>query len=68
MKMRIFDCNPVCGFVDYGSIDTLSKKKWVTKMRCKKCGNAWLSENHLNGHNECPKCHAIGKCYIISVR
>lgn len=60
-KCRILDCNKITGFVDYGEVDLTKNGGYSTKMRCKKCGAAWLDVNHQNGRSECPKCRAKGK-------
>ena len=67
MKIRIFDYDAIVGFVDYGTIDSEVNGGWSTKMRCKKCGAAWISENYVTGNDTCPKCNAIGKKYVIPV-
>ena len=67
MKIRVIDCDAIVGFVDYGTIDSEKNGGWSTKMRCRKCGAAWLAENYINGIETCPKCNATGKRYVISV-
>ena len=49
MEIRVIDCDAIVGFVDYGTIDSEKNGGWSTKMRCKKCGAAWLAENYING-------------------
>lgn len=63
MEVKVIDCDAIVGFVDYGIIDSEKNSGWSTKMRCKKCGAAWLAENYINGI----KCNATGKKYVISV-
>ena len=48
MEIRVIDCDAIVGFVDYGTIDSEKNGGWSTKMRCKKCGAAWLAENYIN--------------------
>lgn len=67
MEIRVIDYDAVVGFVDYGIIDSEKNSGWSTKMRCKKCGTAWLAENHVNGIETCPKCNTTGKKYVIRV-
>lgn len=67
MKIRVIDCDAIVGFVDYGTIDSEKNGGWSTKMRCRKCGAAWLAENHASGIDSCPKCGATGKKYVIPV-
>lgn len=67
MKVRVINCDVIVGFVDYGISDSKVNGGYSTKMRCKKCGNAWLAENYLCGRDTCPKCNTTGKRYIISV-
>ena len=67
MEITIIDYDAVQGYVNYGSIDTNKNGGYSTKMRCKKCGAAWLAENYLNGHDSCPKCKATGKRVVISI-
>lgn len=67
MEIRVIGCDAIVGFVDYGTIDSEKNGGWSTKMRCKKCGAAWLAENYINGIETCPKCNATGKKYVISV-
>ena len=50
-----------------GIIDSDKNGGWSTKMRCRKCGAAWLAENHASGIDSCPKCGATGKKYVIPV-
>ena len=61
------DCDAIVGIVDYGVFDTETNGGYATKMRCKSCGNAWISENYVDGNDTCPKCGATGKGCIISV-
>ena len=68
MEIRVIDYDAVVGFVDYGTIDSEKNGGWCTKMRCKKCGAAWLTENHADGRYSCPKCKATGKGCIIPVQ
>ena len=68
MEIRVIDYDAVVGFVDYGTIDSEKNGCWYTKMRCKKCGAAWLVENHADGRYSCPKCKATGKGCIIPVQ
>lgn len=68
MEIRVIDYDAVVGFVDYGTIDSEKNGGWLTKMRCKKCGAAWLAENHADGRYSCPKCGATGKGCIIPVQ
>lgn len=42
MEIRVIDCDAIVGFVDYGTIDSEKNGGYSTKMRCKKCGAAWL--------------------------
>lgn len=67
MEIIVIDYDAVYGYVNYGSIDINKNGGYSTKMRCKKCGNAWLAENFLNGHDTCPKCKATGKRFIMSI-
>ena len=67
MEIRVIDCDAIVGFVDYGTIDSEKNGGYSTKMRCKKCGAAWLAENYATGYDTCPKCGATGKKYVISV-
>ena len=60
-KIFIMDCDAVYGFVNYGSMDLEDNGGYATKMRCKKCGNAWLDINYVAGYDTCPKCGASGK-------
>lgn len=69
MIIRVIDCNPIVGFVDYGTIefdehDTNPYASKATKMRCMKCGAAWLAENEVAGTDVCPECLATDK-YVI---
>ena len=65
MEIRVIDCDAIVGFVDYGTIDSETNGGWSTKMRCRKCGAAWLAENHASGIDSCPKCGATGKKYVM---
>lgn len=68
MNIRVIDCNPIVGFVDYGTIECDTNNIYSglgTKMRCKKCGHAWLSENEVAGTDTCPKCFATGRDVIM---
>lgn len=67
MKLMIIDNDAVYGFVNYGTIDSEKNGGWTTKMRCRKCGAAWLAEYFTNGHDVCPKCQATGN-NIMSLR
>lgn len=67
MKTRIIDYNAITGFVDYGECDSEINGGYTAKMRCKKCGNAWLSANYVDGYFTCPKCGATGKTVVIPV-
>lgn len=66
-KIHIYDCDAVYGFVNYGSMDSEDNGGYATKMRCKKCGAAWLDINHVSGYDTCPKCGAQGDKYIMAV-
>ena len=68
MKVRIIDSDAIVGFVDYGIYDSEKNGGYVTKMRCKKCGAAWLAENYAGGKDFCPECKAKGKKYVIAVK
>lgn len=63
-KIHIYDFDAVYGFVDYGSMDSKDNGSYATKMRCKKCGAAWLDINHVDGYFTCPKCNASGTSVI----
>ena len=63
-KIHVYDYDAVYGFVDYGSVDSEDNGGYSAKMRCKKCGAAWLDINHLDGHFTCPDCGASGKNVI----
>lgn len=67
MKTRILEYNAIVGFVDYGYADSENNGGYYTKMRCKKCGAAWLAENHVSGIDTCLKCGATGKGWVIPV-
>lgn len=62
MKIFVFDSNLVIGFVNYGSIEVSDDGEFnpyegaATKMRCYKCGAAWLAENYIGGDFICPTC------------
>lgn len=66
-KVRILDYDAVHGFVDYGEVDLKKNGGYSAKMRCKKCGAAWLDINHLNGYDTCPKCGASGREYVVAM-
>lgn len=68
MKVRIIDSDAIVGFVDYGICDSDKNGGYATKMRCKKCGAAWLAENYPGGKDFCPECKAKGKKYVIAVK
>ena len=56
-KIRILQYNAIVGFVDYGSVECDSKElTYITKMRCKLCGAAWIAENYRFGSDACPNC------------
>lgn len=59
-RIFIYDCDAVYGFVYYGSMDEDDNGGYAAKMRCRKCGAAWLDINHLDGYFTCPKCGASG--------
>ena len=67
MKIRVIDYDAIVGFIDYRAIDSEKNGGWSTKMRCRKCGAAWLAENHINGYNTCPKCNTTNEKYVIPV-
>ena len=67
MLINVIDNDAIYGYVNYGTADTNKNGGYYTKMRCKKCGAAWLAENHLNGHSICPKCEAEEN-NVISVK
>lgn len=66
-KIRVIDYNPVFGFVDYGEVDLDKNGGYCAKMRCKRCGAAWIDINHLDGHFTCPNCGTSKKGHIMSV-
>ncbi len=56
-KMRILQYDAIVGFVDYGSVEYDSEElTYITKMRCKLCGAAWIAENYRFGGDACPNC------------
>ena len=56
-KMRILQYDAIVGFVDYGSVECDSEElTYITKMRCKLCGAAWIAENYRFGSVACPNC------------
>lgn len=58
-KMRILQYDAIVGFVDYGSVEYDSEEVFLTyisKMRCKLCGAAWIAENYRFGYDACPNC------------
>ena len=63
-KVRIMDYDAVHGFVDYGEVDLEKNGGYSAKMRCKKCGAAWIDINYVDGHDTCPKCNTSGKNVI----
>lgn len=67
MKIRVINYDVIVGFVDYGTIDSEKNGGWSTKLRCRKCGAAWLAENYINGYNTCPKCNITSEKYVIPV-
>lgn len=67
MKIRICDYDKVYGFVDYGEFDLEKNGGRTAKMRCKKCGAAWLSENYVAGFDTCPECGANKKSEILVI-
>ena len=60
-KICVYDYDAVCGFVSYGSMDSEKNGGYAAKMRCKKCGAAWLDINHVDGYFTCPDCGASGR-------
>ena len=67
MKIRVINYDVIVVFVDYGTIDSEKNGGWSTKLRCRKCGAAWLAENYINGYNTCPKCNITSEKYVIPV-
>lgn len=67
-KMFIMDYDKVYGFVNYGSMDENANGGRASKMRCKKCGAAWLDINYAGSRDTCPKCGAHGKRYITTIK
>lgn len=58
-KMRILQYDAIVGFVDYGSVeydDSEELLTYITTMRCKLCGAAWIAENYRFGYEVCPNC------------
>lgn len=66
-KIFVMDYDAVYGFVNYGSMDEDDNGGYAAKMRCKKCGAAWLDINYVDGYDTCPECGAHGKRYIMAV-
>lgn len=60
--IRIMEYNAITGLVDYGV--TSKKNLWITKMRCKICGAAWIAEDYASGTDICPKCGATERDVI----
>lgn len=67
MKNLVLEINPVYGFVNYGYVDCTYNGGYITKMRCLNCGNAWIAENFISGHDTCPKCNSQGKEIIKTI-
>lgn len=63
-KIQIMDYDAVHGFVDYGEVDLEKNGGYSAKMRCKKCGAAWIDINHVDGYFTCPKCGASDRSVI----
>lgn len=54
-KIGIFEYNAIVGFVDYGRVEIKDNDFiYITKMRCKSCGAAWIAENYCYGNDTCP--------------
>ena len=66
-KLRIIDYDAVFGFVDYGEVDLYKNGGYSAKMRCRKCGAAWIDINHLDGYFTCPKCGTNKRGHIMAM-
>lgn len=51
LKIHIMDCDAIYGLVDYGYLDSETNGGYAAKMRCRKCGAAWLDINYVDGHD-----------------
>lgn len=68
VQMFVYDYDAIHGFVNYGVMGEEDNGGYAAKMRCKKCGAAWLDINYIDGYDACPKCGARGKKYVMPIR
>ena len=68
-EFSIINIDPIYGFVDYGKYKFRKSNhtEYITKVRCKKCGAAWLAENYVNGFDTCPKCEVTGRHNLLFI-
>ena len=66
-KVTIMEYDAVHGFANFGEMDFEKNGGYAAKMRCKKCGAAWLDVNHQNGYDTCPECGTNSRRHIIAM-
>lgn len=69
-KFHIMTYDKVYGLVDYGEKEIDLNKSapiYITKERCRKCGAAWIAEDYVNGHRQCPKCGTTSENDIMHI-
>lgn len=67
LKIHIMDCDAIYGLVDYGYLDSETNGGYAAKMRCRKCGAAWLDVNYVDGHDTCPECGSYGHRFVVTI-